>query len=269
MVTTHTGRPNLWLVEHVTGHFTYFYARLLPLRLNSAASLSVTFLSFRLSTSFHVFYSERHLVMLQLFLHSFTFFLLNLLQDHFSVNSACFPVSVSLSWTKTWTQALLRFFTKKKKLLTPADSSISCLLSRLELWCQQTSQCSPHIPQPWHIFQLLLGHPEAFLGHMWYTISPVCPWTTLECLTNWMCLENLQREAWRSRPDENQLDCFLLMWRSSRSTPSSLQPSELLTLSLRVKHSVHTGIKCWPAVVKSCGFWPKSHRNHPFVKSHT
>ncbi len=95
---------------------------------------------------------------------------------------------------------------------------------------QQAKQGIPDVPLRSNVFLLLQGDPEALLAQMRYVILQ-CFGSAPGSPTSWTYLENLQEKTPRRHPDN--LNWLLSTRRSSGSTPSSLQMSELLTLSLK------------------------------------
>ncbi|KAK0152077.1 hypothetical protein N1851_006562 [Merluccius polli] len=110
----------------------------------------------------------------------------------------------------------------------------SCCLSGVGSWGQQPKQGSPDFPLPSHFVQLFLGDPEAFPGqperHSLSSVSWVFPVVSYQWDVN---TSPGRRPGGILTRCPSHLIWLLSTRRSSGSTPSSSQMTELLTLSLR------------------------------------
>ncbi|TWW73330.1 Astrotactin-1 Neuronal migration protein GC14 [Takifugu flavidus] len=66
---------------------------------------------------------------------------------------------------------------------------------------QQPKKRSPDIPLPTYFFQLIWGHPQAFLDQSRDIVSPTCPGFSQGPPTGGTCPEHLTREASRGHPN--------------------------------------------------------------------
>ena len=104
----------------------------------------------------------------------------------------------------------------QQNLVTPSIHLLSLYLSE---------QGHPDFPLPRHLLQLFREDPKVFPGQLSDIVTPACPGSSLGSPPGGM--PGIPPEG------PSHLSWLLSMWRSSGSTPSSSQVTELLALTLR------------------------------------